>query len=109
VPRSLNLASCWLDHLLTTSSGYSEADLALPLIAREVEAAPARAPDVAIASILRNQPARAKLERPGDENIAVQAVQWPACRACKPAARFLCGRVAGSVSWRRHVLLTRAA
>jgi hypothetical protein len=83
VLRSLNLASSYLDHLLATSSGYSEADLALRLIVREVEAAAARAPDVAIASILRNQPARAKLERarrrecrrPGRAVAALQGMQ----------------------------------
>jgi hypothetical protein len=60
MPRSPNLASSQLDHLLTTSSAYSGAGLALRLIARAVAAAAARAPDVAIASILRNQPARAR-------------------------------------------------
>jgi HD-GYP domain-containing protein (c-di-GMP phosphodiesterase class II) len=55
VLRSLNLASSQLDDLLAGLSAYSQADLALRLIAHEVAAAAARAPDVAIASILLNQ------------------------------------------------------
>jgi HD-GYP domain-containing protein (c-di-GMP phosphodiesterase class II) len=55
VLHCLNLASSQLDDLLSGLSAYSEADLSLRLIAREVAEATGRAPDVAIACILLNQ------------------------------------------------------
>lgn len=55
VLRSLNRVNSELDGLLTGLSAYSDADLALRQMAREVATATARAPDVAIAAVLLNQ------------------------------------------------------
>jgi HD-GYP domain-containing protein (c-di-GMP phosphodiesterase class II) len=55
VLRSLNLVTGQLDGLLAGLSAYRDADRALRQIAREVAAATARSPDVAIAAVLLNQ------------------------------------------------------
>lgn len=55
VLRSLNQANNHLDHLLSGLGAYSDADIALRLIASELMDAVARAPDVAIACVLLNQ------------------------------------------------------